>query len=1643
MDTPMLSRSGRSLAFAFAALLAAANAAQAQQYWNTNGTSALITAANWGTVPAGPFTNAYSAATDMQFTANSTIAYVTTTDIANVIVNPGVSVTWTPAGTLTTGGNVRTLTLGAGSVLDFGNQSVSTAAGTGFNFTGNGVMFSSNGNAYTGGFSISGGTMVIGGVNAMGAGGTLTINNGSTLAANATRDLSGKFTAITVGGNFTLGAATTGVASGNAVASANLTFNAPMDFGAATRTITLGGTGVYTLGGIISGAPGTGLTLNSASGSGTLTLSAANTYTGPTTITRGTLNLAGAATLTTSSGFTIATGSALTLTNTNATDASIDRVPNGTAITGNGFTLNLANTSSATVYSETVGSVDLVNGLTTFLFTTNAASTGSQTLTLSGLTRTGATNASAVNFASNSGVNATKNMIFVTGATATPAGQIIGPWATTGNTGGANEYAVFTATGQVLPAGIAASTEDLWSTAANAYHNSAVAQTLTGTRTITALRNTGTTATLTLATGANLETYGIINGATTLFTIAPGTGGVLTTPTGGGYLYLNAGNATTGGAMTVNAPINDNGVVTLVKTGLGTLTLNATTSTFSGGTIINSGTATFANNAWGTTGNFTFNGNGTLDVTTNTTTYNFNGTVDVRAGVTGTILGATARVYNFNTLTGSGNLNFASVAGATNVNFATDASGFTGAITLASTSAGNFVISVPNLGDGVGAGNLRIAQGNFGQAQTFRLSGGTTSTVFNHRQIEFFSAAANTVFSIENSNASAAATFVINTPLLNATSTTKTLQLQGSNTGANTFAGSISNGLGGGAVTVIKAGTGVWNITGNMTNTGGVTVMGNGSTLNLSGINTYRGTTTIGTGNPNSVLNIQGLQALSPNTLINLVSNSTPAGTLRLLDDAAGTTLLPNVLTQDSANSTINFIVFVGNNNTANGGTSTGTTTGSTISLSKITASALSNSKLIYGFRAEGANNYTLGIGNVEIPAFLATTFTSATSWKWQLTANTAPISITGTVQQLAGSTSTTLLTQQLELTGTNTASVISGSIRDSLDATPRPLQVLKIGAATWTLTGDNTHSGGTTLSGATAGSRLNINSATALGTGTFTITSGDNATINNTSGTAIVNANNNAMTWNNNFTFAGSNSLNLGTGPVTLSGNRTVTVNGTGTLTIGGVISGAFGLTVGGNGTMSLTGASTFTGTVAIGNNAAASLKLQVNALANLSTASPLGAPTTAANGIIQIGATSQPSTLEFINLAADQSTDRQVRIGNNANGSGGAIIVNNDPTFAVSFSNAAFNVAATGITSTNRTLTLGGTNTAANTIAGAIINNTGTAPFGLVSLSKIGTGTWVLEGTNTYTGATTVSAGTLSMSTAGTPGATTSNLNVNNPNTGPGTDVVLNLATTIDTTVGRLSGTIDVPSSGVNTATINTGGVERLFTINQTAAATYPGVIAGAGSVRLGSLSTAALTLTGANTYTGGTVVVAGTLLANTPATNSATGTSAVTVTGGTLGGTGRIAGAITLNGGTLAPGDATNAGVLTTASLPILMTGGMTFNLTSGTANASQLNITAAGTLDLGSALTLAVTAFTGATDPAAFTLIASTGSSVIGSFSGFAEGSTVFTNTGTGTPYNIYYGTFPGHAGSVVLAPIPEPAVLLAVLAVCVARRRQRA
>jgi autotransporter-associated beta strand protein len=118
------------------------------------------------------------------------------------------------------------------------------------------------------------------------------------------------------------------------------------------------------------------------------------------------------------------------------------------------------------------------------------------------------------------------------------------------------------------------------------------------------------------------------------------------------------------------------------------------------------------------------------------------------------------------------------------------------------------------------------------------------------------------------------------------------------------------------------------------------------------------------------------------------------------------------------------------------------------------------------------------------------------------------------------------------------------------------------------------------------------------------------------------------------------------------------------------------------------------------------------------------------------------------------------------------------------------------------------------------------------------------------------------------------------------------------------------------------------------------------------LAKAGTGTLRLTAANTYTGGTRIVAGRLLVNNSG-GSGTGTGPVTVDGGVLGGTGTIGGALSVNrGGTLAPGP--SIATLTCASSVTLDgTSILDVDRNGGVPRADRLLVTA-GPLTFGGAL-----------------------------------------------------------------------------------------
>ncbi len=170
-----------------------------------------------------------------------------------------------------------------------------------------------------------------------------------------------------------------------------------------------------------------------------------------------------------------------------------------------------------------------------------------------------------------------------------------------------------------------------------------------------------------------------------------------------------------------------------------------------------------------------------------------------------------------------------------------------------------------------------------------------------------------------------------------------------------------------------------------------------------------------------------------------------------------------------------------------------------------------------------------------------------------------------------------------------------------------------------------------------------------------------------------------------------------------------------------------------------------------------------------------------------------------------------------------------------------------------------------------------------------------------------------------------------------------------TIGTTSGTQSGELDLETASTSSA--------RVFTVGGT---TTPGLLVSAQIIDssaspygLTKAGTGIMTVTGANTYGGGTTVSAGGLYVNN-ASGSGTGSGAVQVnSGGTLGGSGKIAGAVTVN--TMTSTAATLAsGAIQTSYASI--NGGN--GLVNGTGTGGGLTLSSTLTVNGGSSLTFAL-------------------------------------------------------------------------------------
>lgn len=1424
---------------------------------------------------------------------------------------------------------------------------------------------------------------------------------------------------VTVNPNLVLGAAQTW--SNNTYPAFFLEVNGHVSNGA--NLLTVGGSSSTKINGVIGNGPG-GLT---KTGSGTLTLGGANTYSGVTTVTGGTLQMggsgaAGAGAINASSAIILSNNATLKLSNT-TTQRAVNRLGDNAGITSYGGSLSYDNTSGVGgIYAETTGAVTLASGHLNVVLPGGGGN--QQTLTLSGLTQTGT--ATATFSAGSTGPNASTDRIKVTGAVATPAGEIIGPWVTTGTTSGfQTDYAIYNGSSMILPAAIAASAESAWTSGSNV--TLAGSTTLTGNRALNSLRFTGAAGTLALE-NSNLETFGILNGSLSFaprtLTITSTTGVVRQPGTAPASLYVAASNniGASDGGITISAPIQDHtGALTLVKSGASTLTLSGA-NTFSGGVSLNAGVLNLGSATALGTGSLNIFG-GTLDSSVtnlvnagnNPVTINgdltFAGTQNLNLGTGAVSLGTLAGVSR--TITTTSSTASLTLGGAISNGTTADslikagpgalilsgANTFGGGLTL---TAGTLTFGGPNA---LGTGVLEIFGGTLDSSVVNLVNAGNNPVTINGS------------FTFSGTQTLHLGSGPISLGTESGTARTIT------NSGILTLGGAVSNGTT--ARSLVKEGPGTLVLAGTNTYSGGITI-NDGATF-LTGANVYAGVTAIN----NGTLTLSGatgtITASSAITLSNnaslTLSNTSIQGTVNRLGNSAGITFNGgNLLYSNMAASGAIYAETTGTVAFANGQSNLvldtdmagGGGNRQTLTLAGLTRTGTATAT--YSAPATGPNlatNIIIVMGAAQTPAgriigAWATTGTG-TSFQtdyaiydasfrilpaniavsaesaWTTTTSTytlgAGTTLTGTRSfdslRYIGATGTLALAgNHLETfgilnggTGTLIISSTSGVVRQlgtaaanlyvttgSSDLTiSAPIQnnagalkLVKSGASMLTLSGPNTFSGGAALNAGT----LRLGSATALGTGPLTIVGGSlDSSVPN-----LVNTGNNLVTINGDFTFAGTQNLTLGTGAIslgTLPGTtRTITTNGSASLTLGGGISNgttATSITKAGSGTLILSGDNFSLGGVTL---KAGTLSLaSSNALAY--------------NTLLTINGGTLESRITGLSVSS--------------------MTVNGDFTFTGS-QPLSIGVLGAGSISlgptpgATRTITTDGSNSL--TLSGGISNGT-TAN----SLTKAGSGTLILSGAGSYTGATTVSAGKLTFSNQIVPSASVS----------IASGATLEYATTnfnrqTATTIaggGRLlktgSNVIYFGGSGLVNWQLGTGALidiqqgvivggnniqdvwtSNLSDLNIATGAGFAGVEA---NVRINALTGGGMLSTGFSTFPAGystfTIgvnnggdVFSGSIADGTPtlqgltvATGSGTGSITKVGTGmQTLSGTSTYTGTTTVNGGELRVTGSIATSALTTVSSGILSGTGTVGALR--TAGGTLAPGTSAGTLSSGS-------------------------------------------------------------------------------------------
>lgn len=575
------------------------------------------------------------------------------------------------------------------------------------------------------------------------------------------------------------------------------------------------------------------------------------------------------------------------------------------------------------------------------------------------------------------------------------------------------------------------------------------------------------------------------------------------------------------------------------------------------------------------------------------------------------------------------------------------------------------------------------------------------------------------------------------------------------------------------------------------------------------------------------------------------------------------------------------------------------------------------------------------------------------------------------------------------DVTGNSSADLLVGTVLNNLQNVASG--IIKTGAGTMQLSATNTYTGTTTVSAGT----LSIASTGALSSaGNVNTTGGGlldiSGTLTMAANTYFAIGNGIASTTGTTILNTGAN-VNLGGNAVLIGGNRPVsgTGTGTGTLTING-------------GTLTVAAAS---GTGGGADNTR--IWLNPYSTVGTSTLNLNGGLLSTARDIWDGGGNN--SRINFdggtLRAGANSTTFVQVTTANVRNG--GAIIDTQN-----------FNV------------------TVASALAHSNIGGDNTIDGGL---TKNGIGTLTLSAANTYSGATAIKNGTLT-------------LGVGNDRLPTGTTVTLGDGVTntngilkLDSRSQQLAGLLTA-GSGTGNRVVNDNATAATLTLSFASGTnTFGGILGGTtaneNNFALTKSGNGILALSGTNSYTGATAVNGGTLIVNG---NISTSTLTTVQTGATLGGSGTVGDLTIDSGGFFSPG---NSPGITTVDGNYIQNGQLNMEITGLTAGTQhdQVNVIN-GTVTL--AGLLYISSFTGsyALNNLLFILLNDSTDAITGTFTGLAQGATV--GTYAGFDWQISYtgnsvgSSFTG-GNDVVLMAIPEPrAALLGGLGLLALLRRRR-